>query len=82
MKIQDLSTNDSSFIELNLNEAADVCGGRRRPDYSLAANYSLLGSDRINFLLQNGYELSDIVASAGDNPSLRYAQFQDFSFLN
>ena len=27
MKIQDLATNDSSFIELDLNEAADVCGG-------------------------------------------------------
>jgi hypothetical protein len=27
MKIQDLATNDSSFIELNLNEATDVCGG-------------------------------------------------------
>ncbi|MFM2314508.1 MAG: hypothetical protein RLZZ04_3784 [Cyanobacteriota bacterium] len=27
MKIQDLATNDSSFIELDLNEAADVCRG-------------------------------------------------------
>jgi hypothetical protein len=27
MKIQDLPTNDSSFIELDLNEAADVGGG-------------------------------------------------------
>jgi hypothetical protein len=27
MKIQDLDCNNSSFIELDLNEAADVCGG-------------------------------------------------------
>jgi hypothetical protein len=27
MKIQDLSSNDSSFIELDLNKAADVHGG-------------------------------------------------------
>lgn len=27
MKIQDLDCNNSSFTELDLNEAADVCGG-------------------------------------------------------
>jgi hypothetical protein len=34
MKIQDLDCNNSSFIELNLNEAADICGGYLgTPDY-------------------------------------------------
>lgn len=86
MKIKDL-TNDSSLINLDANEAANVCGGRRGGrrvgslNYSLADNYPSLGSDRINLLLDQGYELSDIVASAGDNPSLRYAQFMDFGYL-
>lgn len=83
MKIKDLN-NDSSLINLDANEADNVCGGRRvgRLNYSLADNYPSLGSDRINFLLDHGYELSDIVASAGDNPYLMHAQFTDYGFLN
>jgi hypothetical protein len=72
MKIQDLNSNDSLFIELDSNEAADVGGG------------SLYGpnADRINLLLDQGFELSDIVASAGNNPSLMFAQFQDHVYLS
>jgi hypothetical protein len=67
---------DSFFTELDLDEAANICGGglfdhvdnSLANRHSLANNYPYLGDSRTNFLLDNGYELSDIVDSAGDNP--------------
>jgi hypothetical protein len=56
MKIQDLPTNDSSFIELDLNEAADVGGGNGwYPNLSDEIFYDSLGSDTVaaHYLGQN-----------------------------
>jgi hypothetical protein len=86
---------DSFFTELDLDEAANICGGglfgydpnslenrhNSANNYYPADNYPYLGDRRTNYYLRNGYELSDITDSAGDDPYLRNAQYTNFGYL-
>jgi len=80
---------DSFLTELDLDEAANICGGglfgydpnSLENRYNATNNYPYLGDRRINSMLRDGYELSEIVESAGDDPYLSNAQFTNFGYL-
>jgi hypothetical protein len=66
---------DSFLTELDLDEAANICGGG-------LFGYDPNSLENRHNPANNYPSLSDIVDSAGDNPYLRYAQFMDFGYLD
>jgi hypothetical protein len=76
MKIQDLNSNDSLFIELDLNEAANVGGGNGwspmlfndlLEEYFGTSNLSTISISEN----PNGFKLEDILADGLNNDSFR-----------